>query len=369
MLRWIIKTLWLQKASVLISSTGVAVAFVLMVIMDASFVGESRKVIAYIEHSNADVWVMQRGVSNMHMANSFVWEWKVDRIRTVPGVKQATPILAVNAVIKTGGVNRFTYIIGLTADGQRAGPWAMVSGQSHPRKGEIILPQVIADMGDIQLGDQISIANRHFRIVGLSAETFSMTHPFAFAEITDMQELSAAKGTVSYVLVDAEEGEDPVILAKRIQDSVDKINAIPEQQFLKNDYQIGILMGAELISIMTIVGTVLAALIIAFTAYSQFARRRRELAIIKALGFTNKTLYLAVIVQTFIITTLSLALAFLITSILVPTLTATVPIINLEVTGNVLLRMSVIAFIVALVAALMPARFVAKVDPITAFKV
>ncbi|VAW97105.1 hypothetical protein MNBD_GAMMA21-851 [hydrothermal vent metagenome] len=369
MIYWIFKTLWRQKGSVVSSSTGVAFAFVLVVVMDAAFVGESNQIVAYIRHANPDVWVMQKGVSNMHMATSFVWDWKVKQIEKMPGVKKATPILYVNTVVKSGGRNWFSYIIGLLPDDPRAGPWAMVSGRSQPGPGEIVVPNVLVKMAGVKLGDKAKIADREFTIIGFSADTFSMANSIAFVNFSDLEDLIDSSGTVSFILVDAEAGQDENKLAKRIEQKIDKVSSITNKQFIKNDFQIALLMGVEIVSFMTIVGAVLAALIIAFTAYSQVARRKRELAIAKALGYKNRTIYLAVFFQTLFITSLALVIAFLISVLLLPLLSELIPQITLTVTAGALVRMGVIAFIVATVAALVPARMVANVDPLTAFKV
>lgn len=369
MLKWLFKTLWLQKGSVVSGSTGVAFAFVLVVVMDAAFVGESNQIVSYIRNANADVWVMQKGVSNMHMATTFVWDWKAKRISELEGVKQATPILYVNTVVKSGGRNWFAYVIGLLPDGQRAGPWSMVSGKSRPDKGEIVLPQVLADMTGIKLGDRAKIADMEFTIVGFSAETFSMANSIAFVSFSDLEDLISTSGTVSFILVDAEPGQNADELTTRIEQQVDKVTAIPQERFISNDFQIALLMGVEVVSFMTIVGSVLAAMIIAFTAYSQVSRRKRELAIAKALGYSNRSLYLAVFAQTFFITGLALCIALMISVFLLPFLSALVPQITLTVTPSALTRMTVISLVVALLAALIPARMVARVDPLTVFKV
>lgn len=369
MVRWILKTLWLQKGSVVTSACGVAAAFVLVVVMDAAFVGESNQIVSYLRHAKPDVWVMQKGVSNMHMATTFVWDWKTLRVSELPGVKQATPILYVNTVVKAGGRNWFAYVMGLHPDGARAGPWAMASGKSHPGIGEIILPRVLAEMTGVKLGDQAEIADKHFTIVGFSEQTFSMANSIAFVSFSDLEDVLSTSGTVSFILVDAEPGQDPETLAKRIEQHVEKVSAIPQERFINNDYQIALLMGVEIVSFMTVIGAALAALIIAFAAYSQVARRRRELAIVKALGGRNRTLYLAVIMQTFVITGLALGIALLVSWVVVPMLSAQVPQITLAVTVTAIVRMSVIALIVALLAALVPAHLVARVDPLSAFKV
>jgi len=345
MLKWILKTLWRQKGTVTSSAGGVAFAFVLVVIMEAAFVGESNQIVAYIRHANADVWVMQKGVSNMHMATTFVWDWKAKRIAELPGVKKATPILYVNT-----------------------GPWSMAAGNSQPGPGEIVLPDVLAKMTGIKLGDQARIADKEFIVSGFSNETFSMANSIAFVHFRDLEDLISTSGTVSFILVDLEPGQDKTDIIRQIEKQVEKVNAVSQEQFIKNDFQIALLMGVEVVSFMSIIGTILAALIIAFAAYSQVSRRKRELAIAKALGYRNHSLYLAVLIQTLVITGLALLIAFLIATFLLPLLSSLVPQITLVVTTSSLLRLTIIAFIVAIVAAIVPARMIANIDPLTAFR-
>lgn len=368
MLKWILKTLWQQKGTVVSSASGVAFAFVLVIVMEAAFVGESNQIVAYIRHANPDVWVMQKGVSNMHMATTFVSDWKAKRIAELPSVKKATPILYVNTALKTGGRNWFAYVIGLMPNDNRAGPWSITQGKALPGPGEIVLPYVLAKMTDAKLGDTAMIADKEFEIAGFSNETFSMANSIAFVNFHDLEELISTSGTVSFILVDIETGLDKQSVAKLIEQQVEKVSAIPNEQFIKNDFQIAMLMGVEVVSFMSIIGSILAALIIAFTAYSQVSRRKRELAIAKALGYQNRSLYLAVLMQTLIITGLALIVAILIAMFLLPLLTTLVPQITLVVTTTALIRLSIIAIIVAVFAALVPARIIANIDPLTAFR-
>ena len=368
MLKWILKTLWRQKGTVVSSASGVAFAFVLVVVMEAAFVGESNQIVSYIRHTNADVWVMQKGVSNMHMATSFVWDWKANRIAELPGVKKATPILYVNTALKSGGRNWFAYVIGLMPNDGRAGPWSMASGNPQPGPEEIVLPYVLAKMTGAKTGDKAMIADKEFIITGFSNETFSMANSIAFVNFHDLKKLISAEGTVSFILVDIEPGLNKQKIANDIERQIDKVSAIPQEQFIKNDFQIAMLMGVEVVSFMSITGTILAALIIAFAAYSQVSRRKRELAIAKALGYRNNSLYMAVFLQTAIITGLGLSFAFLIAAFLLPLLSALVPQITLIVSADALLRLTIIALVVATLAAYVPARLIANIDPLTAFK-
>jgi len=368
MLLWILKTLWLQKLSLLASAAGIAGAFILVVILHAVFVGESRQVVAYVRHTVADVWVMQRGVGNMHMANSFVWDSKVIRVAGVPGVRAATPILYAGTVIRTADRSWLAFAVGLKPGATRGGPWAMAAGKATPAPGEIVVPRVFAEMAGIPLGGRIRVTSKALVVVGLSEGTFSMGNSVVFMAEADLADLMSAHGTVSYILVDALAGQDPVALAARIEREVQKVSALPQERFMRNDYQLAMQMGVEIIAFMTLIGSALAAVIVAFTAYTQVARRRRELAIAKALGVRNRAIYAAVTAQTVLITGLGLLLALVATWGLFPLLSALVPQITLVLTAAALWRAAAVALVVAVLAAWVPARYVARVDPLTAFK-
>ena len=91
MLRWTWKSLLVEPWNLSASVAAIGGAFALVLFFEAVFAGESGQVVAYIEESDADVWVMQGGVSNMHMATSIVADWKGDRIARLDDVSKVTP--------------------------------------------------------------------------------------------------------------------------------------------------------------------------------------------------------------------------------------------------------------------------------------
>jgi putative ABC transport system permease protein len=367
MLRWTWKTLVGQPAGLWGSAAGVAGAFLLVIVFDAIFTGESKQVVAYIRHSNPDVWVMQRGVSNMHMASSFVWDWKMDRVAEVEGVEKVTPILYLNTVIRAGGRDWFCYIVGLGSGQKRGGPWELSAGRGDPGPGEAVIPAVLADLTGLNLGSSIYVTDKELKVVGLSAGTFSMGNPVIFAHFSDLEELLSAFGTVSYLLVDAQPGVEPVDLATRIEQAVDKVHAMPQEAFIDSDYQIAMQMGAEIIALMSTICSTLAILIIAFTAYSHVARKRRELAIAKALGVPNRAIYVGVMFQTTVITGLAFLLALGVALFVLPYVSVLLPMVTMVVTVDAISRIGTLALLTAIIAALIPAYLVARVDPFTAF--
>lgn len=302
MLHWTLKSLLREPLSLLGSILAVAGAFVLVLFFQAVFRGESNNIVSYIEHSDADVWVMQKGVTNMHMATSLIWDWKADKVAGIEGVESVSPVLFLNTVLQAGGRRWFSYVIGRRPEASAGGPWAMAAGRAAPDQGEAVIPEVLARMTGLQLGDLVTIAEQNLRVVGLSRETFSMAASITFVHAADLEEILSTIGVVSYILVKATPGIDPAALVTRIEQSVEKVTALPRTAFMRSDYELAMQMGVEVIALMTLIGGALAAIIVAFTAYSHTARLRRELAIIKAIGTRNRAVYLSVLSQAVSIT-------------------------------------------------------------------
>ncbi len=364
MYRWAWKTLFSQRSTLIGSSAGVASAFVLVVFFHAVFTGESEQIVAYIRNTDADIWVMQSGVSNMHMASSFIWDWKADQVAEIPGVADVTPILYLNSMVNAGGRNWFAYIVGLQPESRHGGPWALAAGQSMPGQGEAVIPAVLADLSSLGHEDEIFITDKSFKVVGLSEGTFSMGNPVIFVHFTDLENILSSVGTVSYLLVTAQPGVDADILAMQIEQKVEKVNALPYDEFIASDFQMAMHMGVEIIAIMTFIGSALAVLIIAFTGYFVVSKKRKELAIIKTLGFQKSAIYGGVILQISLITLLGLLTATVVAFTVLPLVSQLVPEVTLIVTLAPILKISLVALSIAILTSLVPAYMIARVDPL-----
>jgi putative ABC transport system permease protein len=368
MWRWMLKSILLARLSLFASIAATSGAFLLVMSFEALFAGESRQIVAYLERAGADVWVMQEGVSNMHMATSYLSDWKVAETRRVPGVASVEAILYLNTVAQAAGRQWFSYVVGLDLPSRRAGPWSMAAGRAEPGPGEAVVPAAMAAGPGLTLGDDIRITDRNFTIVGLSQGTFSMVNSIIFIRRDDLEDIMTSLDIVSFMLVEVSRDADAAAVAADIEQSVDGVSALPALQFIENDRRMAMQMGVETIALMTMIGAALAALLVAFTVYSQVARQRRELAVTKALGATNASLYASVAGQAIAVTLAGVVLAVLLASALMPVLTRAIPEVTLELTSASVGRIAVAGIVVALAASLIPARQIARVDPLTAFK-
>ncbi len=368
MLRWALLSLWMEPGRALGSALGVGFAFTLVVLFQAVFEGESDRIVAYPENAGADVWVMQRGVSNMHMASSILWDWKETRVGQVQGVKDLTPILYLNSVVRAGKRDWFCYIVGLPPNAERGGPWRMASGRAEPRRGEVVIPRTLASLAGIGIGDQVAITDLRLTVVGLSDETFSMANSVTFVAMEDLEDIMGAYGYHSYLLVVAEVGEKAEALAHRIMREVDKVSALPRDRFVARDRKMALAMGTEIIWIMTRIGGLVAMLIVAFAAYSQVARLQGEYAVVKALGFRGSQLAMAALVQSITVTLAGLLVCVAVSYLVIPALPKLAPQVSVLVTGGQLARVALAALPVAAIASMLPIARIARVDPMSVFR-
>jgi putative ABC transport system permease protein len=368
MWHWTAKALLMSPLSLAASVAAAALAFLLVMLFEAVYAGEAKQIGAYIEAADADVWVMQSGVANMHMATSYLQDWKVAEISRVRDVDSVEAILYLNTVTETAGTQWFSFVVGLDVPSRHAGPWAIAAGLDQPGYGEAVVPAAFAVMSGLGLGDPIRIADRQFIVVGLSRETFSMSNSLIFVTRRDLEDIMTSLDIVSYVLVKIVPGADPAAVAARIEETVDNVSALTAAVFAENDRRLAMQMGAETIALMTVIGAAVAMLLVAFTIYSQVARLRPELAVAKALGATNAALYTSVTIQATVITGIGVVFAVLIAMVLLPLITGAVPQLALHLTGSAVGRVVVIGIVVALLAAFIPARQIARVDPLSAFR-
>jgi len=368
LVRWTARSLLSEPGSLIGSVGGVALALLLVMLVEAMFAGEAQRIVEYLERSRADVWVMQRGVSNMHMASSLVRKDVVEAVRATPGVRRATPILYVNAFLRAGGRRWFSYVVGLRPDAASGGPWAMVDGGARARAGEVVVPDVVASKARLGLGDEVELLGRRLRVSGVSAGTYSMANSVTFVSYDDLADLLSAPEAASYVLVEADGTVSAEALAARIRERIRDVNVMTRADFVESDRRMAMQMGVEIIEIMTWVGSLVAALIVAFTAYTSVVRREREFGVAKALGTPNRALELAALQQAAMLAAGGWIVAVALAHASEPFIEALLPEISLRYHAATVGKLGLATMAIAAAAGWLPARRVGRLDPAIVFR-
>ncbi|OGO15505.1 MAG: hypothetical protein A2Z14_01650 [Chloroflexi bacterium RBG_16_48_8] len=368
MFRLAYRNLFQSTIRLTISAGGVALALLLVFSLDAILAGSERQMTAYIDDTGADLFISQKGVRNMHMASSSIPRNTIDAVMDVDGIEQATPILYLTNVIDVGEQQFLAYIIGVEQDAPFGGPWDLFKGRSSPNPGEIIIDHTVAQKSNLILGDNVDVLGRSFKIVGLAKGTTSIINSAAFISLEDFFQERGTDQVISYLLATVTEGQSPNVIARRIEAEISGITASPRATFSSGEARIIEDMGADIISLMNLIGFLIGLAVTGLTTYTATLARRSEYGMLKALGARNIHLYTTVVWQALISVTIGFIIAIGLTFLLSVVIPFISPEVGLIVTWSSMTKIALAAGGIALVSAILPIWQIAKLDPAMVFR-
>lgn len=368
MLRLALRNLLQTKVRLVIATGGVALALMLILALDAIFVGVERQISAYIDYSGADIWVSQAGVRNLHMASSSLPVSIVRTVGAVPGVESATPILYVSNMIVIGNDRHLAYVIGLPPDATAGKPWRIVEGSAIPREGEVIIDWTVAEKSGVRVGDTVAILGQRFTIAGLAQDTATLTSSVAFISLADFARLRGSAPVISFILVQVKPGESPAVVATRIESAGQGVTALPRSEFARQERKVVKDMATDVLTIMNSIGFVIGLAVMALTVYTATLARRREYGMLKALGARNGHLYRAVVAQALYSVVLGFVLGLTFTLLLSGIVPLVEPTLVLRISAASLLKAGMMALVIAALAAILPIRQISGLDPALVFR-
>jgi putative ABC transport system permease protein len=357
-----------NRVRFVVSIGGVALALTLVLALDAIFLGVSNQLSRYIDDSGADVWVAQNGVRNLHMVASALPASVVDEVRRVPGVEEATPILYVTGTVTAGDEDAVAYVIGLPDDAAIGPPRKMAAGERRPGPDEAVIDRRAAERLGVDIGDEVAILGRPFRVAGLSEGTSNLVNSIAFVTFDDFAAARSLPGVVSYVLVRVTNGSRPGEVADAIAAAVTGTTAMPRDAFAAEERRLVMDMSGDVIAIMNAIGFAVGLVVVALTVYVATLARRREYGVLKALGASNRFLYRVVLGQASFSVAAGLLVGVGFTAGLAIVVPRTGFDLELAIGIQSVAKVGAVAAVIAMLAALLPIRQIAGLDPAAVFR-
>ncbi len=345
----------------LASITGVGLAVMLILLLDGMWTGIKNQTRLYTDKAGAELYVLQDGMRDLHDGGVLPAS-VADEVRATPGVDWAEPVRGTHVIVELHGTKLGPYLVGTTPGG-RGGAWSIRDGRNVEADDEIVLDGVLADRHGIEVGDRIDVMGTSFEVVGLSADTAGFMTSYVFVTHGATDTLFAASGTTSYVLVGT---SDPPAVRARLTDA--GYNTLTADEIAANAEEVasGIFSGP--LRLMVIVAFAAGTLIIALTAYTTIIERRREYGIVKALGASRTRLVAIAVGQTLVLALLGLIAGGLLFVAGRELIVAARPQFTVAFTSGALMRAALAALLMATLAATVPARRLARLDPATAYR-
>ena len=352
----------------ILSAGGIGLALTLVLFFGAVFEGASSRLTVYIDRAGADVWVSQSGVRTMHMSTSALPASVTDEVAAVSGVDQAVPILYAQDMIQAAGKDYIAYVFGVSPGAAIGGPWRIIEGRSEPGPGEVIIDHTIAAQAGVEVGDAVTVFGKDMRVAGLTSGTSSMVSSVTFIRMEDFAQVRGGGQVISFVLVRVMPGESAPAVSSRIAASVDGVTVQTRAQFATEERELVQDMSADIISIMNTAGYLTGLAVVALTVYMATIARRREYGVLKAIGVRSGRLYQVVVLQALISVSAGLITALGITLLLSVVIPQFNELMVLTISTGAVLRVAAVSLVLAGLAALLPARQLARLEPVIAMR-
>lgn len=354
-----------EPARIVVACIAVAAAVTLVLLLSGLRRGMGEQVTVYLDHQ-PPVLVGTAGVRGFVAQTSILREQTAVQVARVAGVADAAPITEGFAMLSLHGKRVLTLLVGYDPD-RRGGPWRLAEGRRPDGWNELVLDSVVADDHGLRVGSTLRFRGADLRIVGLSSGTSGFMTPLAFSTRTTANALNELPNTATFLLVTPKRGVDPAALARTIESAVPGVSARLRDQLAVNDRDLFVGSFAGPLLAMVMIAASVAVLVIAITVYTSTRDRSREYATLKAIGLDRRALLRLVAVQASTLALVGTALGVALAAAAARGVGELAPKYLIVLSGADVGRMALAALAFALVAGLLPARYLANLDPATAF--
>jgi putative ABC transport system permease protein len=300
---------------------------------------ESDRIVALFQ---ADRFVVADGGSGPFTTTRLLPETTEQTLRDAPGVTRADAFVNARENLEGKDVN----VLGVEPGG--LGSPKLRSGAPARRTGEAVADTTLG----YDVGDHFTLGRQPFVVTGTATDTtFFFGQPTVFLTVKDVQD-SFLTGA-PYVTAVAVRG-DPAKLppGTQVMTNGEVINDLNRPQK----------SGKQIVDIFNSLLWLMAAGIIATMVYLTALERSRDIAVLKAMGTANSTLFGGMAVQG-----LALAIAAVAVGALVSLALSPIMPLDVETPASAYVQMLLIGVVVGLIAALVGLRRAVNIDPALAF--
>jgi putative ABC transport system permease protein len=264
------------------------------------------------------------------------------------------------------------HFIGFDPETRLGGPIEVIEGKDSPGPGEVIIDEKLGDRYGIDTGDTLRAGGRDWLVVGKSKGGDFVATQTVFVTHSEAQAALRMTGATTFYVLDVRESEDPKSVASGLEETAvqreapivahtrEEFAASTRERIISNILPILFVV----LGLSFIVGVAVAGL----TIYTATIEKAREYGILKAVGFRNRYLYRVVFEQSATTALLGFVVGLGLTLIIGPFASDWVPQFVLFTRWQDVLFVAGITVLMALIAAYIPVRRLAAIDPVSVFK-
>jgi putative ABC transport system permease protein len=284
-----------DRTRFLVTVAGIAFAIVLVLVQLGLFLGFTQTTSGVIDHSQADLWVMARGVQYFEVGFPLS-ERKLYRILANSDVAAAEKCIVRFALWKRpDGARKNVEVIGFNSRLGMGGPWNVTQGTAADLKQEdtVILDEFYRrELGVDRVGDAVEINGVRARVVGFTRGIRSFTTtPFVFTSFKNALDYTRSRADQTiFILVRAAAGANLGDLQRKIAAQVPDLDVYTRAEFGRRtrDYWLFTTGAGIALLVAATLGVVVGAVIVAQTIYAITVDHQRDYGTLKAIGASNR---------------------------------------------------------------------------------
>ena len=362
-----IKNLLEQRFRLAVSAFGVGLSVMLILVMWAILEGIVGQAGTYVKNTDAQVWVVQKGFTDIAHGFSVVPLALGGKLEAVPGVEDANPITGAAAEIETPNGKETLAVIGYDTRTGVGGPWRFATERVIPKPGEIVVDETFAETAGFEVGDELPLPDRPRRIVALTAGTNQFTNQLAFGELRDVQALVRLRGDVNFYAVRTDPGRTTAV-TEEIQRRMRGVTAFSRDRFVANNER-EIKEGFQpILYVMVGIAFLVGLAIVGLMMYTAAIEKAREYGVLAAIGAHAGQLTGIVLWQAAITSVIGFVVGSL---LLLPAgwaIGELAPKTQLEYPPLLFAVVALASVLMGLLASVVPVRRLARLDPATVFR-
>ena len=313
------RNLFHDRIRLAVTMVGILFSIVLVAVQLGLYLGARNIIVAMIDRSEGDLWVMAYGTKNFEEGQPISAREKFAAL-SIPGVAKAVPIIvSFTDWRKPTGGSSLVVIVGADAEDGGLSPWNIVEGDVTglgARDAVIVDKTYLTDLGINGVGDTAQVGSSRVRISGITDGIRSFTvSPYVFTTLNRARNLlDMPSDMITYVLVKLDPGADIEAVRKSLREKVPESEVLSKSEFHDrslNHWLFATGAGVALIG-GAILGLVVGTVIVAQTLYSSTKDHINEFATLRALGSSSGYIHRVILAQAALSALLGYALGMVI---------------------------------------------------------
>lgn len=238
--------------------------------------------------------------SSMFGTYTLTDDW-INIIKNESGVSEAVGVYSTTLPNSDG---TFMSLVGISPDDTKYADLNIIDGKmfSGSDAKEVIVGKVVADDDNISVGDELSISDETYKVVGIFESGNSNQDMSYFTSLSNVQNMMDDKGNLTSIFVKVNTNVDAKSVANDLDnkygDNITVISSLSDISMAQtlidmlNSVSFGISLLAIIIGGIGIINTMLMSVL----------ERTREIGVLKAVGWSNKKILLMIIGESIVLT-------------------------------------------------------------------